>query len=701
MPKKLIIDRLIFIVLNSVYYVFQKQIEYIIIFRRQKNIYPKNHINDDENSMVQLSYNLLRIIINRNYTEKVNHRWFIIGVIMLSISCVTHAVQTEITLNEPFGIAVKPDGSFYVSEMGAKRISKFDSTGVRIGEITNIKGYGLLQRPFDVYVATSGNLYIVDADADRVLVLDSNEQLILTLGTGKPSATSGSFHNPHFVTADESRNRIYVADTHNHRVQVFSTNGTYLQTLGVRGENEPDSYYYAVGIDCDEDGRLYCMSWYGGIINIYDAKGRFLHAIGKHGNGPGEFNEAYGLTCHQGTIWVADTYNNRLHQVASNASPLKIIGGREGSDIHHFSHPSDVDLDAAGNIYVVDWKNNRVIKLNPKGHFLAKWGSCSADMGYDPPATHIRSVCREPVTIGTYSGISKAAVDEAVDAGVDWIYVSIGNQSGEWQIKEQVDYAHQQGVKVSVSIAIYPLGANSDKWKHRPEFYMWKKGDTEPNRDALSYFFPEVRRWKAKHIAEQLRRNNLDGILLDYIRYPNNLCGYEPSMRKKFQQETGRDVQAIAPDDWDWITFRARYITLFIAELKYELAQEDAPIEISAFVGPDWEQDLQSSMRDWRTWARMGLVDKLCLGIYSRDFKAFYDGIIQTRRTCPENTKVSIFIACWGGNLNTPLLLTKGAAVSFAAGADEVTIYRGDAITRLNMWGTIGTISAEYKSTNK
>ena len=616
---------------------------------------------------------------------------------MFSIFCATHAIRAEITLNEPFGIAVKPDGSFYVSEMGAKRISKFDSAEVRIGEITTVKGYGTLQRTFDVHVAASGNLYIADADANRVLVLDSNEQLILTLGADKPSAAPGSFHNPHFVTADESRNRIYVADTLNHRVQVFNTNGIYLQTLGIRGESEPGSYHYAVGIDCDKDGHLYCMSWYGSIINVYDAKGCFLHTIGKSGNGPGEFNEAYGITCHKGTLWVADTYNNRVQQVASDASPLNIIGGREGSDVHQFSHPTDLDLDAAGNIYVADWKNNRVIKLNSKGKFLAKWGSCLAEMNYEPPATYIRSASREPVTIGTYSGISKAGVDAAAGAGVDWIYVSIGNQSGDWQIKDQVDYAHKKGVKVSVSIAIYPLGASSDTWKDRPDFYMWKKGDTEPNRDALSYFSPEVRRWKAKHLSEQLRKNNLDGILLDYIRYPNNLCGYEPPMRNKFQQETGRDVLTIAPDDRDWLIFRARYLALFIAELKYELAQADTPIEISAFVGPDWEQDLQSTMRDWRTWTRMGLVDKLCLGIYSRDFKALYDGIIQTRRSCPESTKVSIFIACWGGNLNTSPLLTKGAAVSFAAGVDEVTIYRGDAINRLNMWGTIGSISAEHK----
>jgi hypothetical protein len=93
----------------------------------------------------------------------------------------------------------------------------------------------------------------------------------------------------------------------------------------------------------------------------------------------------------------------------------------------------------------------------------------------------------------------------------------------------------------------------------------------------------------------------------------------------------------------------------------------------------------------------MGIVDKICLGMYSRDFESFYKGVKQARATCPERTKIDIMIACWGGNLSTGDLLKKGFEVSLAAGADEIAIYRGDAIDELNLWGTINEITRNYK----
>jgi len=259
-----------------------------------------------------------------------------------------------------------------------------------------------------------------------------------------------------------------------------------------------------------------------------------------------------------------------------------------------------------------------------------------------------------------------------------------------------VDYARSRGVKVAPSIAVYGLGHNHPQWQDKPQYAMCKRGSAQ-SAGPLSYFFPEVRAWKAKHIAEQAALAGVDGLLLDYIRYPDAISGYEPAMVQAFQKECGKDPHQIDAKDPDWLAFRAKFITLFIAELRHELAQRDHPVEISVYVGPDWQSDLQSVMRDWRTWVRMGIVDKLCLGIYSRNFPSFYEGVRTAKASCPDRTKINIMIACWGGNLNTPQLLDKGVEVSFAADADEVSIYRADAIYDLNLWPALGDISKKYK----
>ena len=302
--------------------------------------------------------------------------------------------------------------------------------------------------------------------------------------------------------------------------------------------------------------------------------------------------------------------------------------------------------------------------------------------------------------LGTYSSAGARVVDLSSDNGIDWIYYSCGNQSGDWTMsKEQVAYAHKKGVKVAVSVAVYPLGAELDQWKQRPEYYMRKKGGgLKGDATGLSYVHPEVRSWKAKHIAEQIERSNLDGIFLDYIRYPNNLYGYEPAMTEAFTQETGRDADEIPYDDWEWLKFRAKYITLFISELRYELAQLERPVEISVFVGGDWKKDVETTMKDWQTWAKMGIIDKINIGVYTRDIESIYEVARRAKQACPSNITTNMMLCCWGGNLNTPELLKKGAEVAISAGVDELTIYRGGAIDRLELWDTIGEISSRYRN---
>jgi len=619
--------------------------------------------------------------------------------IILGTLILNPATAAEVKFNSPFGVGVRANGSFMVAESrGNPGITKFDAAGNYLGRITEIDGYGKLGGPFDVDIAQSGNIYIADTLAHRVLVLNPSEKLMLKIGTGQATAEPAGFHEPHFIAANEKLGLIYVADTHNNRLQIFDMQGKLLKILGKSGLREPGTYLFSNGVTCDEDGYVYAMNWSGGFINVYNPKWELIESFGRDTPTTREFNDAYCVTLRNDTIWVTNTFSSRLRQYSKDWKLLKVVGTTEGCGPNQFSHPTDLEFDAQGNMYVADWKNDRVLKLDPTGKFLRQWGS-PADVGdYQPPKIIKRNPYRAPVTMATFSGIGKAGVDAAAQADVDWIYVSFNNEDKEWNIKQKVDYAHKKGVKVSASLAIYHMGSDLDRWQQHPEFYMGKKGEPLGRSLSLSYFFPEVRSWKAKHIAAQTKKSGIDGIMLDYIRYPNNICGYEPAMVEAFKKETGRDANKIAPDDEQWLQFRSKYITMFISELRYELAQLDRPIELSVYVGPDWKEALTNVVHNWRDWVRMGIIDKVCLGLYSRDFASFYEGVLQARSTCPDRTMVSIIIACWGGNLYTPELLKKGADVSFAADADELVVYRGDAIEYLNIWPTIGEISRKYKN---
>ncbi len=295
-----------------------------------------------------------------------------------------------VAFKAPFGVAVGPDDRFYVAEIGGKRISKFDAASDKIGEITRVEGYGDLQGPFSVKVDQAGKIYIADTLGHLVLVLGPDEKLLLKLGTGKPSAAPGAFHEPHFLAVRKHDGAIFVADTHNNRVQMFSKEGELLKVLGSFGETGIGDYHFAGNVDVDDAGNLYSVSWTKGIVYTYDRDLKLTRKWGKIGNAPGQFSDAYGITWHAGALWFADTYNSRLQKFTPDGKLLQVVGGKQGSSLHEFNHPTSVAFNSKSEMYVADWKNDRVLKLTGDGHFLQQWGGPEISMAYQPPKIHKR-----------------------------------------------------------------------------------------------------------------------------------------------------------------------------------------------------------------------------------------------------------------------------------------------------------------------
>ena len=153
------------------------------------------------------------------------------------------------------------------------------------------------------------------------------------LSFGGEGSSAGMFDGPWGVAVNE-RNEIAVTDRYNNRVQIFSSDGTYLRSFGSMGDQE------------------------------------------------GEFNEPTGIAyLNNGNIVVADTLNNRLQIFTEQGEYLTQIGG-EGNVDHQFNYPWGVSVDSDGNIIVAD-SNNKLIKIfTPSGQFLRKFGG--EDLLVDP-----------------------------------------------------------------------------------------------------------------------------------------------------------------------------------------------------------------------------------------------------------------------------------------------------------------------------
>jgi tripartite motif-containing protein 71 len=314
----------------------------------------KLYVNDTGNNRVQ--------VIDTTVSPRTVSAWAFRFPSTLGISAGVDAAGADIIL---------------VSEDASNQVQVFTPGGTLKCTITGPAG--TLSGPRDAATNAAGNVYVADYAHDRIVEFASpngtscSQQVVRTWGTHGSGTLQ--FLRPYGVDVDATGN-VFVADSDNNRIQKFSGTGAYLATYGAAvSAGGTFSQLRRVAV---ANGDVYGADLWAFHVDRFAAPGPTrAQVFGGKPPSNGFFNEPSGLTFDaSGNLYVADSVNQRMQRFAPGANgaiwqtPALVWGARGwgASDLSGFNWPRDVTYAGnSGTVWVADTKNNRLLQFTTSG----------------------------------------------------------------------------------------------------------------------------------------------------------------------------------------------------------------------------------------------------------------------------------------------------------------------------------------------
>ena len=215
---------------------------------------------------------------------------------------------------KPKGMIKDADGNLVVIEPHYSRVNHFEGAGKLLAQWgENGTNESKLQFPRAVAVNSKGDMYVSEYGLVERIQCFSHRGTRFVKAFGAPGTANGELNRAEGLGIGPD-DLLYVADSCNHRIQVFSPGGKFLKYFGYAGTGLGElSYPYDIRID--PDGNRFVCEFGNSRVQVFDRQDRPVEIIGGAGPEPGQLNNPWAIALDsRGNLYVADSANHRVQK---------------------------------------------------------------------------------------------------------------------------------------------------------------------------------------------------------------------------------------------------------------------------------------------------------------------------------------------------------------------------------------------------
>jgi sugar lactone lactonase YvrE len=219
-------------------------------------------------------------------------------------------------------------------------------------QLIHLEGNFQLPSPIGLVRGENDSVLVTDSALGGVFVIKPGAEFAVRMTLTEP------LRQPTGIAFDDQARKLYVVDTLAHCIKVYAADGTYLTSIGQRGE--ADGEFNFPTMLWRDHAHLLVTDSLNFRVQLFDTQGHFISKFGQMGDNQGEALRQKGVATDSfGHVYLVDALLNGV-QIFDPSGQLLLSMGGQGEARGEFWLPAGIFIGADDTIYVADTYNRRV-----------------------------------------------------------------------------------------------------------------------------------------------------------------------------------------------------------------------------------------------------------------------------------------------------------------------------------------------------